>query len=579
MKAKILIVLILLCAGQLSARKAPVPVPDSFYVTPVSSPTILFQSNWIGYLTPKDSADWFFHPSDTIEMKSFGYKAQKLSLTSHDLFEDCVYFSPASSQHNHKSSHVFFDSYSFLCPVLENVKCSPHTLVPASIRFYLDTSHLVTNIDNYLVSDTFPQSIIEDYIRPFYFRKYEVTNKEYREFINYVIDSIARTRIGYLLPNGMLDMKPKYDLYSHPVFNTDFALPEGARYYNRKEIDPRKIIYHFQQMPIGCPSADICVYGDSLLWTKDFPYSYNEPMEAMYNWHPAYWDYPVVNLNYWQCLAFLEWKTLQISKSLKGKYNVLCALPSEIEWDYATTAQATDKQIELTSGHYLGTCDASWLTDLMLTGDTGHLHELYDPAAFVVVPRTGFDQIYLKSSEEDKRKQPLRWYNDQLSNPLRTTALNVEKNWGDFVYDGAFHTAPVKLDDKGVRLGKNITNNERTKAHYDDATGICWLDGNVSEWMREDLEENWRGIFAKHMIVLDGPYVKEENQVREYEKYYYDQLPKHGKLVRGCNWYDERFAMKYGKNVGGTQAKTFCDPNKAHCTLGFRYVIYVSEKQ
>ncbi|HTF03706.1 MAG TPA: hypothetical protein VK826_06745 [Bacteroidia bacterium] len=64
----------------------------------------------------------------------------------------------------------------------------------------------------------------------------------------------------------------------------------------------------------------------------------------------------------------------------------------------------------------------------------------------------------------------------------------------------------------------------------------------------------------------------------DYEKHYYDQLPEHGKLVRGCNWFDGRFAMKYGKNVGGTQAKTFCDPNEAHCTVGFRYVIYLEEK-
>lgn len=52
----------------------------------------------------------------------------------------------------------------------------------------------------------------------------------------------------------------------------------------------------------------------------------------------------------------------------------------------------------------------------------------------------------------------------------------------------------------------------------------------------------------------------------------------HGKLVRGSNWFDERFAMKYGKNKGGLQAKTFCDPDSAHCTLGFRYVIYLKEK-
>lgn len=578
MKARILIVLTMACAVQLFARKSPVPVADSFYVVPLSSPTVLFESKWIGKLTPKDSVNWFFHPTKAIEMKSFGYRAQRLSATPADMFGDCVYFFPATSQHNHKADHVFFNSYSFLCPILDNVKCTPHTLVPASIRFYLDTAHLVTNIDNYLVSDTFPQSIVEDYIRPFYFRKYEVTNREYREFINYVLDSIARTRKGWLLPTGHLDKKQKCDLYTDSVLVKEFMLPENQRFYTRKRIDTRKIVYHFQQKPVGCPSADIEIYPDSLRWTKDFMYSYNDPMEAMYHWHPAYYEYPVVGLNYWQCLAFLEWKSGEISKSLKGKFNVLCALPSEIEWDYVSTVQSAEGQIDLTAAYYLGTCDDSWLTDLMLSRDSMVTHSIFDPSAFKEVPSKGMDQIYLAPGPDRNPKAPLRTYDDHLSNPIRTTRLNYEKTWGDFIYDGAFHTAPVKMFRKGISLGKEYTNNERSQAHFDEATGICWLDGNVSEWMREDLDENWRGIFAKHMLVLDGPYANEAKQVRDYENHYYKQLPKQGKLVRGCNWYDERFAMKYGKNVAGTQAKIFCDPDKAHCTLGFRYVIYLSEK-
>jgi hypothetical protein len=50
-------------------------------------------------------------------------------------------------------------------------------------------------------------------------------------------------------------------------------------------------------------------------------------------------------------------------------------------------------------------------------------------------------------------------------------------------------------------------------------------------------------------------------------------------LVRGANWYDERYAYKLGKNVAGTNAKVFLDPNKSHCTLGFRYVIYIYPKE
>ena len=577
MRAIILTILSVFLLAPLHARKTPTSLPDSILVTPVSAPTVLFQSNWIGKLVPKDARDWFFVGNDTIAVEKFGVRIKKLTQTPGDLFKDCVYFCPMKNMADDKNSHQFLNSWSFLHAAEE--EGSNGGVVPASVRFYLDTSHIVTNIDNYLVSDTFPASLVEDYVRPFYFRKYEVTNREYRDFVDYVIDSLIRTRLEYFLPNGHLDLKREYN-YHDAIKELSLVIPAEKRFYSRFDLDKEKLIYHFSQKPAGCPHSDIGIYPDTLRWTQDFLYSYNEPMEAMYAWHPAYDNYPVTCLNYWQCLAFLEWKTLQITKSLKGKYNVLCALPSEIEWDYVSTAQQSEKNIAVTSSNYLGTCDASWLTDLMLMGDTGHLHDVYDSTEFVKPSTKEYgDMIYLAPGPgERKTKQPIRWYNDQYSNPLRTTALFNERTWGDFIVDGAFHTAPVQIDGKGVRIGKNYTVNERSKAHFDEQTGICWLDGNVSEWMREDLDENWRGIFSKHLVVLDGPYKKEHQINRDYEKYYYDLLPKHGKLVRGCNWYDERFAMKYGKNVGGTQAKTFCDPGKAHCTLGFRYVIYVSEK-
>lgn len=500
--------------------------------------------------------------------------------TPDKLFEDCVYFCPIANIENDVNQHVFFNSKSFLHPVYDEELSHSGSLVPASVRFYLDTSHIFTDINNDLVSDTFPESLVEDYVRPFYFRKYEVTNQEYREFINYVVDSIARTRLGYLLPDGRLNMKVKYDLYSSAVFNSEFALPQNQRFFGRKQIDPRKIVYHFQQKPFGCPTSDLPIYPDTLRWTKDFRFSFNEPMEAMYNWHPAYYKYPVLNVNYWQCLAFLEWKTNQLSKSLKGKYKVKCALPSEIEWDYVSTAEKSGDKIAISSGNYLGTSDGSWLTDLMLISDTTRLYKIFDYSEFTSNDEQKGEDTLKRTPNTLNRKtvntKPLYSYDEQYAHPQRIASLFYQRTWGDFIYDGAFHTAPALLYGKGVtHSGEKITNNERTQAHYDHVTGICWLDGNVSEWMREDLDTNWRGIFSKHMFVLNGPYAAETKIVRNYEKYYYDRLPEHGKLVRGCNWYDERFGMRYGKNVAGTQAKTFCDPNQAHCTLGFRYVIYV----
>jgi formylglycine-generating enzyme required for sulfatase activity len=454
MKTKILIILSLLSHLCSFSRKVPAYLPDSVFATPVSSPTVAFQSNQIGMLVPKNAGEWYLVEKRPVEARSFGVKIRKMKPTPDKLFEDCVYFCPIANIENDVNQHVFFNSKSFLHPVYDEEFSRSGSLVPASVRFYLDTSHIFTDINNDLVSDTFPESLVEDYVRPFYFRKYEVTNQEYREFINYVVDSIARTRLGYLLPDGRLNMKVKYDLYSSTVFNSEFALPQNQRFFGRKQIDPRKIVYHFQQKPFGCPTSDLPIYPDTLRWTKDFRFSFNEPMESMYNWHPAYYKYPVLNVNYWQCLAFLEWKTNQLSKSLKGKYKVTCALPSEIEWDYVSTAEKSGDKIAISSGNYLGTSDGSWLTDLMLISDTTRLYKIFDYSELTSNDEQKGEDTIKRTPNTLNRKtintKPLYSYDEQYAHPQRIASLFYQRTWGDFIYDGAFHTAPALLDAKGV---------------------------------------------------------------------------------------------------------------------------------
>lgn len=432
---------------------------------------------------------------------------------------------------------------------------------------------------NCLSSDKFPAEKITDYLRPFYFRKYEVTNAEYGAFVNWVKDSIARTRLAYFLPNGKLDREKKYNLYDRRTDSiVNLRLPIEKRHFNRNQTDVTKLNYRFTLRPDGFPADTVNVYPDTLAWTDDFTFSFNDPMANMYFWHPAYGNYPVAGITYWQCIAFLEWKTNQLQAMLNKKgihCRVKCNLPSELEWDYASTAELNDDgQTTLVSRHYTGTCDYSWLTDLRLLRYTGN-----DEKVFVFEKKP--DETQQSVLSPGRRKQGhFIVFADDFDKPLRRMDLDDEKTWGDFIYDGFFHTGPAQLNSDGVPLAKTkhkATINERTKAHYDGATGICWMDGNVSEWMREDVSQ-WRGFFAKHRLVVNGPYEEERRLLLDYETYYFDQLPAHGKLVRGSNWYDERFAMKYGKNVGGLQSKTFCNPDSAHCTLGFRYVIYLEEK-
>lgn len=79
---------------------------------------------------------------------------------------------------------------------------------------------------------------------------------------------------------------------------------------------------------------------DQAMWVKKFPYSYNEPMKNMYFWHPAYDEYPVVNISRKAAEMYCEWLTVETNKVLKAENKPLIndlRIPVDIEWAFAAS--------------------------------------------------------------------------------------------------------------------------------------------------------------------------------------------------------------------------------------------------
>ena len=191
----------------------------------------------------------------------------------------------------------------------------------------------------------------------FYMDATEISNQEYRQFTNWVRDSIAHTMLGDFVdnPDGTqrLDMRKAVNYRNADVQDQLAALyiPAEQSGWGKKEYDNSKLVYHLEyfdyQEAVANPNQprtnyivkrDQPIYPDTTVWVKQFSYSYNEPIAQQYNWFPAFNNYPVVGVNWYQANAFCNWRTkLWQNDREKNRlyFEGSFRLPTEQQWEWA----------------------------------------------------------------------------------------------------------------------------------------------------------------------------------------------------------------------------------------------------
>ena len=225
---------------------------------------------------------------------------------------------------------------------------------------------------NYLSEDTtllYPSAVSVDNVASFYISDHEVSNTEYREFVNWVRDSIARSKLFLrsridqkhlwgkytntetenIDSNGQYfvlnwDTKLDYHMFDIAILIDDMYLSSEERINVLNQFDPRNWNYIYTDFNNDVKNS-INPYPDTLCWSNEFKYSSRfDPMTNFYFWHPAYDNYPVVGVSWKQAQAYCDWRTKRYNEELnkmndKKKSNyvgVKFTLPNSKQWSYAS---------------------------------------------------------------------------------------------------------------------------------------------------------------------------------------------------------------------------------------------------
>lgn len=168
--------------------------------------------------------------------------------------------------------------------------------------------------------------------------------KSFKLFVLGILVLIFLINAGYQPKVGLFKL-PKLikDRYVYvPQIENDKS--KGAFYmsiYEVSNLDYREFLYYLKTN--GEEDKLEVAMIDTSNWVEEFPKGYNKPLAEHYHKHPAYNNYPVVNISLEAAQLYCEWLTdIWNEKLTDEEYRLKFMIPNRDQWLQAANGQNED---------------------------------------------------------------------------------------------------------------------------------------------------------------------------------------------------------------------------------------------
>lgn len=177
----------------------------------------------------------------------------------------------------------------------------------------------------------------------FFISKTEVTNAEYRQFVEFCIAQWMKENRPEIVQKYKWE-SPEYVqaveawLESSSTKGVVSGAMSSARVWAPAKNWGELYLKKLDWKKISCKG--LSVFPNTNSWVIDFPFSYNEPMMEYYFIHPVYDKFPVVGVSNTQARLYCSWYSLENGQKEKEGYQIVYRLPTETEWERAASVVA-----------------------------------------------------------------------------------------------------------------------------------------------------------------------------------------------------------------------------------------------